>query len=223
MAMKRQRVLLATGNAGKVAELSALLGGCGVEVLGPAAFPDAGEVEENGLTFEDNALAKARHAAVKTGLASLADDSGLMVDALDGAPGVHSARYADDLPPLPGESRDARNIRKLLQDMAAVPENRRACRFVCCVAAVLPDGREMLVRGEWPGTLLSTPRGANGFGYDPVFFDPESGKTAAELSGKEKNAVSHRGRALRALLENFEAFLTGKIAPPRVKSSRENA
>ncbi|MDR2744138.1 MAG: RdgB/HAM1 family non-canonical purine NTP pyrophosphatase [Desulfovibrio sp.] len=208
--MKRQCVLLATGNAGKVAELSALLGGRGVEILGLAAFSEASAVEENGLTFEDNALAKARHAAVKTGLASLADDSGLMVDVLDGAPGVHSARYADDLPPLPDESRDARNIRKLLRAMAAVPENRRACRFVCCMAAVLPDGQEMLVRGEWHGRLLPTPRGTGGFGYDPVFFDPVLGKTAAELSREEKNAVSHRGRALRALLENLEDFLNKK-------------
>ncbi|MDR3357691.1 MAG: RdgB/HAM1 family non-canonical purine NTP pyrophosphatase [Desulfovibrio sp.] len=211
--MKRRPVLLATGNAGKVAELSALLDGCGVEVLGLAAFPETGAVEENGLTFEDNALVKARHAAVKTGLASLADDSGLMVDALDGAPGVHSARYADDLPPLPDESRDARNIRKLLRAVDAVPENRRDCRFVCCMAAVLPDGREMLIRGEWRGRLLSTPRGANGFGYDPVFFDPVLGKTAAELSREEKNAVSHRGKALRALLEHFENFLNKKIEP----------
>jgi XTP/dITP diphosphohydrolase len=209
--MKGHRVLLATGNAGKVAELSTLLGGRGLEVLGLAAFPETGENEENGLTFEDNALAKARHAAGKTGLPSLADDSGLAVDALDGAPGVHSARYADDLPPLPGESRDARNIRKLLRAVAAVPENRRSCRFVCCMAAVLPDGDEMLVRGEWLGKLLSTPLGANGFGYDPVFFDPALGKTAAELSREEKNAVSHRGRALRALLENFEDFLHKKI------------
>lgn len=208
--MKRQRVILATGNAGKVSELSTLLKARGLEILGLDAFPETGEIEENSLTFEGNALAKARQVTAKTGLASLADDSGLAVEALDGAPGVHSARYADELPSLPGESRDARNIRKLLRAMAAVPEDRRACRFVCCMAAVLPDGREMLVRGEWRGRLLSTPRGAGGFGYDPVFFDPGLGKSAAELSREEKNAVSHRGKALRALLENFEDFLHKK-------------
>ena len=156
--MKRQCAILATSNAGKVAELSAMLAGCGLRVLGLDAFPEIGNIEENGLTFEDNALVKARHVSAKTGLISLADDSGLAADALDGAPGVHSARYADDLPPLPDENRDARNIRKLLQVMAGVPESGRACRFVCCMTAVRPDGPELLVRGEWRGKLVSPPR-----------------------------------------------------------------
>ncbi|MDR2573591.1 MAG: RdgB/HAM1 family non-canonical purine NTP pyrophosphatase [Desulfovibrio sp.] len=205
--MKQQCAILATRNAGKVAELSGMLAGCGLRILGLDAFSEIGKIEENGLTFEDNALIKARHVSAKTGLTSLADDSGLAVDALGGAPGVHSARYADDLPPLPDENRDARNIRKLLQVMTDMPESGRACRFVCCMAAVRPDGLELLVRGEWRGKLLSSPRGANGFGYDPIFFDPVLGKAAAELSREEKNAVSHRGKALRMLLEKLEDFL----------------
>jgi XTP/dITP diphosphohydrolase len=205
--VKRQYVLLASNNAGKVAELSTLLSGSGLEVLGLEAFPEIGKIEENGLSFEENALIKARHAAARSGLPSLADDSGLAVDALDGAPGVRSARYADDLTPLPGENRDGRNIRKLLQAMDGFPEHLRACRFICCMAAVSPNGEELLVRGEWQGRLLTAPRGSNGFGYDPIFFDPALNKAAAELSGVEKNAVSHRGRALRALLEKFGNFL----------------
>jgi XTP/dITP diphosphohydrolase len=210
--VKGQSLVLATANAGKVAELSAplagaVLGKLRLKVLDLNAFPDIGDIEENGSTFEENALVKARYVAAKTGLVSLADDSGLKVDALNGAPGVYSARYADDVPPLPEESRDARNIRKLLKAMRAVPESRRACRFVCCMAAVRPDGREMLTRGEWQGKLLEAPSGANGFGYDPVFFDPALGRSAAQLSREEKNAVSHRGAALRAFLEKFEDFL----------------
>ena len=144
-----------------------------------------------------------------TGLVSVADDSGLMVEALDGRPGVYSARYSDDWQSLPGESRDQRNIRKLLHELAGVPEDRRACCFVSCMAAVKPGGAEMVVRGVWEGCLLTAPRGENGFGYDPVFFDPLIGKTAAQLSREDKTARSHRGNALRALLARWEAFMAG--------------
>lgn len=207
---QRQRIVLATHNAGKVRELAEPLAHFGVEVLGLAeACPEIAEIEETGTTFEENALIKARCVAGITGLVSVADDSGLEVDALGGAPGVYSARYSDDWPGLPGESRDQRNIRKLLHELADVPEGKRDCRFVSCMAAVRPDGAETTVRGLWEGRLLTTPRGENGFGYDPLFFDPRIGRAAAELSRDEKNARSHRGNALRALLARWPEFMAG--------------
>jgi XTP/dITP diphosphohydrolase len=199
-----QRIVLATTNAGKIRELAEPLRAFGAEVLGLADFPAVGEIEENGQTFEENALIKARAVAAATGLVSVADDSGLEVDALGGAPGVHSARYSNDWQSLPGESRDARNMRKLLHELADVPDAKRGCRFVCCMAAVRPDGREMTVRGVWEGRLLHEPRGSNGFGYDPVFWISSLGKSAAELTREEKTARSHRGNALRALLARWE-------------------
>ena len=203
----RPRVVLATRNAGKIAELAGPLAAFGVELVGLDAFPEIGEIEEDGATFEENALIKARAVAKATGLTAIADDSGLMVEALGGAPGVYSARYSDDLETLPGENRDRRNIRKLLAAMADVPEGERGCRFVTAMAAVRPDGRELTVRSEWPGTLLASPRGSNGFGYDPVFYDPEVGHTAAELTREEKTARSHRGRAAAALLARWASFM----------------
>lgn len=202
-----QRIVLATHNAGKVRELAGPLADFGVEVMGLEAFPGIEDIEESGTTFEENALIKARVVAGITGLVSVADDSGLMVDALNGRPGVYSARYADDWQSLPGESRDQRNIRKLLHELAGMPEDRRACCFVGCMAAVKPGGAAMTVRGVWEGRLLNAPRGENGFGYDPVFFDPLIGKSAAQLSREEKNGRSHRGKALRALLARWRAFV----------------
>ncbi|WP_394027158.1 XTP/dITP diphosphatase [Desulfovibrio falkowii] len=201
------RIVLATHNAGKVRELADPLARFGVEVLSLEAFPHIGEIEETGVTFEENACIKAREVARLTGLVSIADDSGLEVDALDGKPGVYSARYSDDWQSLPDESRDDRNIRKLLHELADVPENKRGCRFVSCMACVRPDGAEMVVRGNWEGTLLHASRGQNGFGYDPVFFDKDIQKTAAELTRDEKNARSHRGNALRALLAKWQSFM----------------
>lgn len=201
------RVVLATRNAGKIAELAGPLAGFGVSLVGLDAFPCIGEIEEDGATFEENALIKARTVARATGLVSVADDSGLMVKELGGAPGIHSARYADDWDLHSGESRDQRNIRKLLDAMGGVPEVRRSCCFVTVIAAVRPDGRELTVRGEWPGRLLAAPRGTNGFGYDPVFFDTAIGRTAAELTWEEKTARSHRGRATAALLERWCDFM----------------
>lgn len=201
-----ERVVLATGNAGKVRELAGPLAALGVEVLGLGSFPGVGNIEENGDSFEANALIKARAVAAHTGLVSIADDSGLEVDALHGAPGIHSARYADDWEFLAGESRDERNIRKLLHALRDVPEAERGCRFVCCMAVAFPPacgGREWTVRGAWEGRLLTAPRGSNGFGYDPVFLDAELGRSAAELSREEKMARSHRGRAVRALLASW--------------------
>lgn len=198
-------VLLATHNQGKVRELSAMLTGAGVNVIGLDAYPELGEIEENGATFAENALIKARAACAATGLISIADDSGLMVDALNGQPGIYSARYGQDWAYLPGENQDQRNIRKLLHIMDGV-ENRN-CSFITVMAAVRPDGREMLAEGCWQGQLLQTPRGENGFGYDPVFFDTILGKTAAELSREEKNSRSHRGNALRELLKKWPDFM----------------
>ena len=188
------RVVLATRNAGKIAELAAPLGAFGVALVGLESFPGIGEIAEDGATFEENALIKARAVALATGLVSVADDSGLVVEALGGAPGIHSARYADDWDLLPGEDRDRRNIRKLLHALREEPAER-------------PDGRELCVRGEWPGRLLTAPRGTNGFGYDPVFFDPAIGRTAAELTREEKTARSHRGRAAAALLARWQEFM----------------
>ena len=181
-------------------------------MLGLDSFPCIGDIEETGRTFEENALLKARTVAQLTGHICIADDSGLEVDALDGAPGIHSARYADDWHSLDGESRDERNMRKLLSVLSKLPDAPRSARFVCCMAAVKPDfleGRDLVVRGTWEGSILDAPRGQNGFGYYPFFFDPESGKSAAELSGPEKNARSHRGKALRLLMEGWQDFTEG--------------
>ncbi|MBO5489943.1 MAG: RdgB/HAM1 family non-canonical purine NTP pyrophosphatase [Desulfovibrio sp.] len=202
-----QRIVLATTNAGKIRELAEPLRAFGAEVLGLADFPAVGEIEEHGQTLEENALIKARAVAAATGLVSVADDSGLEVDALSGRPGVYSARYSEDWPERPGESRDARNIRKLLQEMADVPEAARTGRFVCAMAACTPDGRELCVRGVWEGRLLAAPQGYNGFGYDPLFFDAELGQTAAQMPQDVKNGRSHRGKALRLLLERWSAFM----------------
>lgn len=201
------RIVLATTNAGKIRELAEPLSRFGMEVVGLDAFPDLGDIEENGQTFEENALIKARTVCLYTGLVTIADDSGLEVAALQGAPGVHSARYSDDWHTHDGETRDARNIRKLLHEMAKVPENQRQARFVTCMAAVKPDGKELVVHGVWNGRILTSPLGDNGFGYDPVFFDDSINKSAALLTRDEKNERSHRGNALRALLKEWETFM----------------
>lgn len=193
-------IVLATRNAGKIKELKELLAGFGLTVLGLDAFPDIGEIEETGTTFAENAALKARTVAQATGLIALADDSGLMVDALSGAPGVYSARYSGE------NATDETNNQKLLEVLRDVPEAKRACRFVSLVAAVAPNGAEALAEGRWEGRVLFSPRGVGGFGYDPLFLDLELGRSAAELSREDKNARSHRGRALRALLTLWPDF-----------------
>lgn len=205
------RVVLATSNAGKIRELAEPLATYGMEVVGLDTFPDLGDIEENGQTFEENALIKARTVCLYTGLIAIADDSGLEVAALNGQPGVHSARYSDDWHTHDGETRDARNIRKLLHQLAGVPDELRQARFVTCMAAVKPDGQELVVHGTWEGKILTSPLGDNGFGYDPVFFDVSLGKSAAQLTRDEKNARSHRGNALRALLSDWQNFLSAKV------------
>ncbi|HWR04971.1 MAG TPA: XTP/dITP diphosphatase [Humidesulfovibrio sp.] len=196
----KKTLVLATRNAGKIKELEALLAGYGLHVLGLGDFPDIGEIEETGVTFAENSLLKARTVAQATGLVALADDSGLVVDALDGAPGVYSARYSGE------GATDERNNSKLLDVLKDVPEKDRGCRFVSVVAAVAPCGAELVAEGRWEGRVLFAPRGNGGFGYDPLFLDLELGKSAAELAPAEKNARSHRGRALRALLADWPDF-----------------
>jgi len=196
----KNTVVLATRNKGKVAELEALLAGFGLHVVGLDAFPHVGEIEETGTTFAENAALKARTVAQATGLVALADDSGLAVDALSDAPGVYSARYSGE------NATDASNNAKLLDVLKDVPEARRGCRFISVVAAHAPGGAEILAEGRWEGRVLTAPRGAGGFGYDPLFLDPELGQSAAELSPADKNARSHRGHALRALLKDWPAF-----------------
>jgi XTP/dITP diphosphohydrolase len=197
------RLVLASGNAGKLSELRALLAGTGIEVVAQGEL-GIDDIEETGLSFVENALLKARHAARASGLPALADDSGLCVDVLDGAPGLYSARYAQHAgTPASTDraTRDAANIERLLAELDGVPDARRSARF-CCVLALLrnpEDPQPLLAEGLWEGRILHAPRGTGGFGYDPVFLDPASGLSAAELAPADKHRVSHRGQALAAL------------------------
>ncbi|QHM74267.1 dITP/XTP pyrophosphatase [Mixta theicola] len=191
-----QKVVLATGNAGKVRELADLLADFGFDIV---AQTELGVVsaEETGLTFIENAILKARHAAQITGLPAIADDSGLAVDALGGAPGIYSARYAGE------EASDRQNLEKLLTAMRAVPQGQRQARFHCVLVYLrhAADPTPLVCHGSWAGEIAQAPAGSGGFGYDPIFFVPALGKTAAELSKAEKRAISHRGQALKQLLE----------------------
>lgn len=197
------RLMLATRNDGKITELRHMLGEFGdrlpgVEVLGLAEFPDAPEVPETEPSFAGNALLKARAISKHTGLPAVADDSGLCVDALNGMPGVLSARWSGRFGRATGDI-DRANVTLLLDQLAEVPGERRAAHFVAAIALVLPAGAEHVVEGRMDGRIAAAPRGDGGFGYDPVFV-PEGGtRTSAELSPEQKNAISHRGRALRAL------------------------
>ena len=199
-------LLVATRNPGKLVELRRLLEAehvAGVRVLGLADVPEFPEEPETGATFAENALAKARDATKATGLAAVADDSGLTVDALGGMPGVLSARWS-------GRHGDDRaNLELVLGQLGDVPDGHRDAAFVCAAALVVPGGEEVVVHGEWPGYLARAPRGTNGFGYDPVFVPEGEERTSAELAPEEKDAASHRGRAMRALLPHLQA-LTGR-------------
>ena len=175
-------IVLATRNQGKVRELAEPLRAFGLRVVGLDAFPDLPEVEETGTTFEENALLKAREVSKRTGLVAIADDSGLEVDALNGAPGVYSARYSEDMPDLPGATKDERNTMKLLAALSSVRLWNRSARFRSVVAVCTPEGETLIAPGTWEGSVACSPRGKNGFGYDPVFLDPELGLTAAEMS-----------------------------------------
>ncbi|MEU4246324.1 RdgB/HAM1 family non-canonical purine NTP pyrophosphatase [Amycolatopsis sp. NPDC026612] len=191
------KLLLATRNAKKLGELRRIVaaeGLSGLEVVGLADVPDFPEAPETAPDFEGNAVAKARDAVAATGLPSIADDSGLAVDALNGMPGVLSARWSGR------HGDDEANLDLVLGQLRDVPDERRGAQFVCAAALVLPAGEETVVRGEWRGTLVRERRGTNGFGYDPIFRPDGKTRTSAEMAPAEKDAVSHRGLALRALL-----------------------
>ncbi|GAB4081936.1 RdgB/HAM1 family non-canonical purine NTP pyrophosphatase [Modestobacter muralis] len=200
------RLLLATRNAGKLAELQRLLTTAvpGVEVLGLRDVEEYPEAPETGATFEDNALLKAREAVRYTGLPAVADDSGIAVDALNGMPGVLSARWSGR------HGDDPANTALLLGQLADVPEERRGAAFVCAAALVTPDGVEHVLRAEWRGRVIAAGRGTHGFGYDPVFVPEGLELTAAELSPAEKDARSHRGQAFTALLPVVAQVLGGR-------------
>jgi XTP/dITP diphosphohydrolase len=193
-----RRVVLATGNAGKQRELAALLAPLGIELVLQTTL-GISSAEETGTTFEANALLKARHAAREAKLPALADDSGLEVDALNGRPGVWSARYAG-----PDASDEANNA-KLLHDLATVPNSRRAARYRCVIAFVrdADDAAPLIAEGEWEGSIGDAPQGTGGFGYDPLFWPQGLGRTAAQMEPAAKNAVSHRGKALAELLRKL--------------------
>jgi XTP/dITP diphosphohydrolase len=193
-------LVMATRNAGKVRELKALLPDTGVSLLSLADFPEIPEIPEEGTTFAENAATKARAVARLTGHAALADDSGLAVEALGGAPGVYSARYAQDRT-APHPPTDADNWHKLLEEMQGIPWERRAARFVCEIALAMPDGRVFTAHGECGGIIATAPAGDQGFGYDPVFWVPEYAATMAQLGPEVKNRISHRARALAAVRE----------------------
>ncbi|GAB3674634.1 RdgB/HAM1 family non-canonical purine NTP pyrophosphatase [Actinocorallia lasiicapitis] len=193
------KIVLATGNEGKIVELRRLL--TDHEVVGLSEFPDAPDVPETELTFAGNALLKARAIAAHTGLPAVSDDSGLCVDALNGMPGVLSARWSGR---FGADAKDLRNLQLVLDQLADVGDGQRGAHFMCAAALAYPDGRAEVVEGRMDGVVLREPRGAGGFGYDPIFLLPELGKTTAELTPEEKSAVSHRGKAFRALA----AYLT---------------
>lgn len=195
MKLNGQTLVLATGNRGKLAEMRDLLAPLGLDVKAQSEF-DIEPPEETGLSFIENAILKARHASQATGLPALADDSGLEVDALDGAPGIYSARYAG------ADGDDVANNEKLLHALAGIPAELRSARFRCVIALLhhANDPMPMIVAGTWEGRILDTPRGANGFGYDPLFQPNGMLCTSAELDKTQKNRLSHRGQALAQLL-----------------------
>ena len=197
------RIVLATRNAGKIRELETILRSSlpDVEVVGLGEFPDLEDVVESGVTFEANATLKAAYAARMTNLPAVADDSGLSVDVLGGAPGVFSARWSGR------HGDDAANLRLLLDQLADVPDEHRGARFRCAAVLALPGGTTVCREGDFPGTLTREPRGTNGFGYDPILQVEGRTRTAAELSAEDKNAISHRGKAFRALAPEIARLL----------------
>jgi len=202
------RLVLATRNAHKVRELGQILaelvGELGLEVVGLSDFPEVPDVVETGVTFAENATLKAVAVAKATGLPSIADDSGLAVEVLGGSPGVFSARWAGR------HGDDLANLELLLAQLGDVPDDERAAAFVCAAALALPEGPVTIEEGRMPGTLARAPRGSNGFGYDPILVVDGDGRTAAELSPEEKNAISHRGSAFRALVPHIREAMTGR-------------
>ena len=191
------KVILASKNPHKLTELSAILSQHGFEIALESEYGLDIDVDETGTTFEENSLLKAEAVMKASGLPVLADDSGLMVDALDGAPGVYSARYGH-------KSSDGERTAFLLENMKDVPDNKRTAKFVCVITCLWPDGRKIVARGECPGVITREVHGKNGFGYDPVFYLPELGMTYAELPSEQKNAISHRARALQDFCRKYQ-------------------
>jgi XTP/dITP diphosphohydrolase len=191
-----KQIVLASGNPGKLREISELLQGLDIRIVPQSEFRITG-VEETGTTFVENAILKARNAARCSGLPSIADDSGLEVDVLNGAPGIYSSRYAGK------DASDEENVEKLLNDLAGIPEFRRSARFQCVMVYMAHehDPTPFICQGTWEGSILFTPRGTNGFGYDPVFYVPTHHCASAELPSETKNLLSHRGQALHKLVE----------------------
>ncbi len=194
-----EKFVLATHNPGKLAEMKAILSGLGVEVVSPAEAGVEMDVEETGTTFAENAMLKAKAICAAAGLPAIADDSGLCVDALNGGPGVYSARYG-------GEELDDRK-RRLLLLRNLRGQTTRAAHFTCAVACAFPDGDTLTAEGRCDGAIAFAPLGEGGFGYDPVFLIPEKGKTFGQLSPEEKSAISHRGKALAAFVEKLGTYL----------------
>lgn len=194
-----KKIVLATGNLGKVREINELLAGFDFEIL-PQSLFKVPEAEETGLTFVENALIKARNAAQHAGLPAIADDSGLEVDALKGAPGIYSSRYAGS------NATDKDNLEKLLADLGPLPEHLRSARFQCVMVYLrhAADPTPLICQGTWEGRVLFAPRGNNGFGYDPVFYAPSHDCSSAELPPEIKNRLSHRGQALAKLVKKLE-------------------
>jgi len=198
----REPLLIGSGNRGKAAELAALLNDLSWDVVGLADYPQVPDPVEDGETFEANAIKKAAEVAMCTGKISLADDSGLEVDALGGAPGVYSARYA----PYATSGNDPKNYEKLLKDLKSIPPQERSARFVCSLAIAYPDGRTRTFFGYSRGRIGTEPRGKKGFGYDPVFFPEGFDRTFAEMTAEEKDSLSHRGKAVEKLAEFLHSF-----------------
>ena len=191
------KVILASKNPHKLTELSAILSQHGFEIALESEYGLDIDVDETGTTFEENSLLKAEAVMKASGLPVLADDSGLMVDALNGAPGVYSARYGH-------KSSDGERTAFLLENMKDVPDGKRTAKFVCVITCLWPDGRKIVARGECPGVITREVHGENGFGYDPVFYLPELGMTYAELLSEQKNAISHRARALQEFCRQYQ-------------------
>ena len=198
-------VVLATRNEGKVREFLKLLAGLDLNILSLSAFPEIGDIEESGTTFEANALLKAKAVSSITGLIAIADDSGLEVDALGGRPGVYSARYAGEA------ASDRENYMKLLEEMKDVPEADRGAAFVCTIAVCTPSGESITAAGRCKGEIASEPEGEGGFGYDPVFYLPDLNCSMASISKATKNKISHRGKAVKELIKVLPEFLKKTI------------
>ena len=201
-----KKLVIATRNAGKIIEfrriLDAISSGA-IDLIGIDQFPDLIDVEETGTTFEENALLKARYTAKMTGLPSTSDDSGLCIDALGGAPGIFSARWAGK------HGDDKVNLEKVLDELKDVPDSQRGAHFICVAALVMPDGREQLAQGRFEGKILRAPVGNQGFGYDPIFAPLGMSISSAEMSAQEKDAISHRGKSLRAIAPHVIEILGG--------------